>query len=182
MHSTDDLQDGYLGSGKVLGYSRRKHGDENHTLEILEMCGSRELLKVREREIVNEELLSNPLNMNLKYGGDGGGKFWSEEHQRKCASAGGRVGGKTAGKLNGAQNYLSARERGTSKLSCLAFSGKKHSTESRRRISSSMLGKQDAKKNSQFGTCWVTNGVITKKIKATALDAHLREGFRRGRK
>ena len=41
MHSTDDLDDGYLGSGKILGYSRAKHGDENHKKEILEFLPDR---------------------------------------------------------------------------------------------------------------------------------------------
>ncbi|MFA9263238.1 MAG: hypothetical protein ACEQSB_08035, partial [Undibacterium sp.] len=41
MHSTDNLEDGYLGSGKILGYSRKKHGDENHVREILEYLPSR---------------------------------------------------------------------------------------------------------------------------------------------
>ena len=72
MHSTDNLEDGYLGSGKILGYSRKKHGDENHNKEIIEMCSDRPALKLREKEIVNEELLSHPLNINLKYGGEGG--------------------------------------------------------------------------------------------------------------
>ncbi len=73
MHSTDNLEDGYLGSGKILGYSRKKYGDENHVREILEMCSSRDELKQREKEMVNEALLADPLNINLKYGGDGGG-------------------------------------------------------------------------------------------------------------
>ena len=55
MHSSDSLEDGYLGSGKILGYSRAKYGDENHVREILEFCVSREQLKSREKEIVNEE-------------------------------------------------------------------------------------------------------------------------------
>ena len=70
MHSTDNLDDGYLGSGKILGYSRHKYGDENHVKEILEFLPSRDTLKLREKEIVNEEILSDPLNINLKYGGD----------------------------------------------------------------------------------------------------------------
>ena len=72
MHSTDNLDDGYIGSGKRLGYSIRKYGLENHKFEILEFLPSREELKKREAEVVNEELLTNPLCMNLKFGGEGG--------------------------------------------------------------------------------------------------------------
>jgi len=81
MHSTDNLEDGYLGSGKILGYSRLKHGDENHVKEILEFCSSRDELKQREKDIVNEELLNHPLNINLKYGGEGEWKIINETGQ-----------------------------------------------------------------------------------------------------
>lgn len=57
MHSTDNLEDGYLGSGKILGYSRHKYGDENHKKEILEYLNDRKSLALREKEIINEELL-----------------------------------------------------------------------------------------------------------------------------
>jgi hypothetical protein len=56
MHSTDKLNDGYLGSGKILWYSRKKYGDENHPIEILEFCSTRAELKIREKQIVNEDL------------------------------------------------------------------------------------------------------------------------------
>ena len=48
MHSTDNLDDGYLGSGKRLWFSINYHGKENHTKEILEFLDSRKLLKERE--------------------------------------------------------------------------------------------------------------------------------------
>ena len=72
MHSTNNLEDGYLGGGKRLWYSIQKYGLENHECEILEFLPSREDLKRREAEIINEELLANPLCMNLKFGGEGG--------------------------------------------------------------------------------------------------------------
>ena len=53
MHSTDNLDDGYLGSGRRLRYSINKYGKENHHREILEYCKTREELKSRETEIVN---------------------------------------------------------------------------------------------------------------------------------
>ncbi len=52
------------------------------------MCSSRNELKQREKEMVNETLLADPLNMNLKYGGDGGGQIWSKEHAKLFSVAG----------------------------------------------------------------------------------------------
>lgn len=71
MHSTDDLDDGYFGSGKIITASIKKHGKEKHHKEILEHLPTREALKLRERELVNEELLGDRRCMNLKLGGDG---------------------------------------------------------------------------------------------------------------
>lgn len=72
MHSTDNLEDGYFGSGQRLWKSIKKHGKEKHSKEILEFLPSRKELKNRERELVNEELLGDKLCMNLRVGGEGG--------------------------------------------------------------------------------------------------------------
>lgn len=74
MHSTDDLEDGYFGSGQLLWKSIKKHGKDKHTKEILEFLPSRQELRIRERELVNEEILKDSLCMNLTKGGEGG---WS---------------------------------------------------------------------------------------------------------
>lgn len=75
MHSTNNLNDSYLGSGKRLRYSINKYGKENHYIEILEFLPSREELKKREEEIVNKEMLANPQCINLMIGGYGGFDF-----------------------------------------------------------------------------------------------------------
>ena len=36
-------------------------------------------------------------------------------------------------------------------------------------------------KNSQYGTCWITDGENNKKIKTTELDAYLNLGYCKGR-
>jgi len=72
MHSTDDLSDGYMGSGKALKFSIKRYGKENHKVEILEMVESRELLAERERQIVTINKVRNGNCMNLKIGGIGG--------------------------------------------------------------------------------------------------------------
>ena len=71
MHSTDDLADGYIGSGKRLWQSIRKHGAAQHHCEVLEQLPSREALALREAELVNEQLLEDKLCMNLTLGGHG---------------------------------------------------------------------------------------------------------------
>lgn len=78
MHSTDNLEDGYFGSGKRLWYSISAHGRDKHEMEILEFLPCRETLKFREKELVNEECLSDPKCLNLQLGGGGG--CISEEH------------------------------------------------------------------------------------------------------
>ena len=87
MHSTSNLDDGYLGSGKRLNYSIKKHGKENFKREILEFFEDRISLKNRERDLVNEDLLNDPKCMNLTLGGNGNWEFLnsnSELQRDKC--------------------------------------------------------------------------------------------------
>ena len=72
MHCTNNIEDDYLGSGKYLWNSIVKYGKENHKREILEYLLDRKTLIEREKSIVNENLLSDNLCMNLKLGGEGG--------------------------------------------------------------------------------------------------------------
>ena len=72
MHSTNNLDDGYQGSGKILKYSINKYGKENHKTEIIEKLPNREDLIKKEKELVNRDLLNEDLCMNLVTGGDGG--------------------------------------------------------------------------------------------------------------
>ena len=71
MHTTNDLNDGYVGSGKRLWYSIKKYGKESFIVEILEFHNNRDSLKIREKEIISKELLDDPMCMNLCYGGGG---------------------------------------------------------------------------------------------------------------
>ena len=72
MHSTDNLEDGYMGSGKALKFSIKRYGKEKHRVDILEIVESRELLAERERVIVTLSKVKNGKCMNLKVGGIGG--------------------------------------------------------------------------------------------------------------
>lgn len=62
----------YKGSGAILKRAIRKHGLDNFIRETLFVFDSEELAYAKEREIVNEEMLRDPLCYNLKLGGKGG--------------------------------------------------------------------------------------------------------------
>jgi hypothetical protein len=75
MHSTDNLEDGYFGSGVWLNHSIKKYGKENFKKEILEFLPKRNVLEKRERIIINEDILKDLSCMNLMRGGYGGDTF-----------------------------------------------------------------------------------------------------------
>jgi len=59
------------------------------------------------------------------------------------------------------------------------WTGEKHSEEAKRKMSESSNGTGKGSNNSQFGTCWITNGIDNKKIKKCDL---IPDGWVLGRK
>lgn len=72
IHSTDDLNDDYMGSGTRLHYAYKKYGKENFTKEILKFFDTYEDACEYESIIVNETLLKDDSCYNIKLGGLGG--------------------------------------------------------------------------------------------------------------
>jgi hypothetical protein len=75
VHSTDNLNDGYLGSGKILKRSVEKYGIDNHIKRILFQCNSAEEAYSLEATMVNKNVLHLERCMNLVTGGIGGNKI-----------------------------------------------------------------------------------------------------------
>ena len=170
MHSTDNLNDGYIGSGKRLWYSINKYGRQNHKIEILEFFDTREKLRNKEAEIVNEDLIKDPLCMNLQLGGGGG--FINEEHAKKFHAN----GGKAVYRLLCHRHHEKLKNNGEyrqnySEIMRIATTGEKNGfwkkthTEETKEKMRNHKGKAVGNKNSQYGTCWITNGKENKKIK-----------------
>lgn len=188
MHSTSNENDGYMGSGKVLRYSIRKYGVENHIKEILEYLPTREALVLREIEIVTTEFIQDKMCMNLKEGGSGG--WYNEEVQLKCSIAGGKASmNKYWTDENYRQSKLNGLKKAVAKLKELGsdcvnprFEGKLHSEETKKFLSEQRKGTGIGEKNSQYGTCWITNGTENKKIKKEELDLYLSKNWIKGRK
>ena len=75
VHNTDNLDDGYMGSGRRLHYAYKKYGIENFTKEILKFFNTSKEAFEYEGEIVNETLMKDPNCYNIQ----GGGKSWNTE-------------------------------------------------------------------------------------------------------
>lgn len=71
-HETNNIDDGYLGSGKLLKRAIEKYGEENFKREILFECSTREEMNAKEAELVNEDFLKRKDVYNIKLGGEGG--------------------------------------------------------------------------------------------------------------
>lgn len=71
-HQTEDLNDGYMGSGLRIVRAIKKYGIENFEKTILFECKSLEEMNAKEAEIVNEDFIARDDVYNIKVGGDGG--------------------------------------------------------------------------------------------------------------
>jgi len=201
MHSTDNLEDGYVGSGKRLWYSINKYGLENHVCEILEFLLDRDSLKKREAELVCEDQLTDSMCMNLVPGGGGGfdhvnGKITFDDRSKR-----GKVGGTNAWKtISGDPEKLSALQtvfdsgRELGKLTHFTKGSQKQANASKASTSKEAKVKrmatmaknshQQGAKNSQYGTCWMfsTSEQQSMKISKTDVTKYVNMGWQVGRK
>ena len=72
VHSTSNIDDGYLGSGNRLNYAIKKYGKENFTREILKTFDCLEEAYIFEAFLVDEEFVKRKDTYNIKLGGLGG--------------------------------------------------------------------------------------------------------------
>jgi len=71
VHNTNNLNDGYMGSGKRLHYAYKKYGIENFEKKILKFFNTSKEAFEYEAEVVNEELIKNNECYNIQLGGKG---------------------------------------------------------------------------------------------------------------
>lgn len=72
VHSTDCLNDGYMGSGKILKLAYEKYGIENFEKEILEFFETSNEMLESERNVVNSEFRNRKDTYNIAIGGNSG--------------------------------------------------------------------------------------------------------------
>lgn len=71
IHSSNRVDDNYLGSGYKLKLAIKKYGKENFKRQILFYADSREEILLLEQSMVTDKLLSDPLTYNVQKGGQG---------------------------------------------------------------------------------------------------------------
>jgi len=84
FHQTENLDDGYLGSGIGIMRAVRKYGRSNFTREVLEFCNSFEDLLIREFFYVDAVWVSRDDTYNMRTGGLGGSKHSTESRALMC--------------------------------------------------------------------------------------------------
>lgn len=185
LHSTDDLDDGYFGSGTRLSNSLRYHGVEKHKKEILEFLPSRKALKDREAEILTEELRADPMCMNIAPGGSGGWcgnsnslKPLLDPQVRARANASATRTIKERRTDSAYNEKFLLQSRLASSVSS-RFTGKQHTEATKQKM---RKPKNVGEKNSQFGTCWITKDGQSIKVKKERVEEFLVSGYLRGRK
>ncbi len=195
MHSTNNLEDGYMGSGKRLRRSIIKYGIDNHKKEILEFFENRELLVEAEKRAITPDILTDMNCMNMMSGGTGG--FISVEIAKNGRKKSDEILTEKYGvnfrkiimvNYHNGLTDIEKKERGLKiklgqekvNFNRMTFSGRTHSQDTKDKISkhnSKMCGV----KNSQYGTCWITKEGNNKKIKKEEFDIWLVKGWIKGR-
>ena len=153
-HSTNEINDHYLGSGNLIKKAISKYGKENFRKEILELCETKQEAFEKQEKYINEyETLSpNGYNISPKGGHNVSGCI-SEETKRKIGKAN---KGKTA--WNKGKHGCYSKEAlakmskpksdqhkimiGKSKVGNKNFLGKNHTQETKEKISKSNKGKK----------------------------------------
>ena len=181
-HKTDDLNDGYMGSGVAIKKAIKKYGVENFTKEILFDVYGEDLMNFLEEAIVDEAFVARKDTYNIDLGGEGGGTFGNksklgqkdslETRQKKSNALKGRHLSEEHKQALSRQKKLHSWNRGkrgvyseeTLKKMSEIKKGKPKSEETRRKIS-----------ELRRGLHWFNNGQINRQSKECP------EGFVPGR-
>ncbi|ADI96404.1 putative GIY-YIG family Seg-like homing endonuclease [Acinetobacter phage Ac42] len=125
IHSTNNLEDGYIGSGRVFRLAIAKYGKASFVREILEFFDTREEASLAESVLITEEHINSPDCYNVSFGGENSLFRHSEATKAKISE-------KTKGSLNPRFGHRWSSE---DKEKLAGFKGKKHSEVTKAKIS-----------------------------------------------
>lgn len=149
IHSTDDLEDGYFGSGKLLKAAIKKHGRENFVLTIIQNYPTRKEASNHERLAVTQTQINDQQCYNVKTGGDNEFTYIMTDVHKKNISIGKRNPSfETRQKLSRI-NLGRKFPKEFGELISIRKTGTKASEECKLKMSESHLGER----NHFFGKC-----------------------------
>lgn len=173
-----------MGSGKLIRRVIEKHGKEVLEKKILHVFDTEQEMNAKEAELVTEEFCQREDTYNLCSGGHGGWsylnrEYWSKSenfHKRNSGQVKNHPSRVAAGHRTSKINFANVHIDGLAKYN--NFKGKKHTEDTKKKISKCLKGRNTGEQSSQFGSMWITNNQETKKIKKTDV---IPEGWRKGR-
>jgi hypothetical protein len=185
-HQTKNLNDGYLGSGKLLRRAIKKYGAENFRKVILHIFDNEADMNRTEAElvVVSEE------TYNLCPGGQGGWGYINKEKlniypgQQDQARENMKIAQKALHVARTNPEFLSRMNRRISeglKGRVGAFKGKTHTAETKTKIGTTTSIKQKGDRNSQYGSRWINNPTTGEVTKTKDITPWLAAGWRLGR-
>lgn len=164
VHKTANVNDGYMGSGKVIRAAIAKHGLENFEKSILETFESSEEMFRREKEIVNEDFLSRDDVYNLRRGGTGGFDFLNNTGQNNSANQYLKGGQAYASRLEKDEEFRKAESERKSASNRQQYANGRVSV-----FKDSVLQQELSNRAKQvnLGSMWINNATHERKIKKT---------------
>lgn len=196
-HTTDDPNDSYMGSGKLLKRAVRKYGIESFKKDVLFVFENEDEMNQKEQELVTEEFCRRKDTYNICPGGNGGFGYInshglsvnniSTENARALSERGRKKKQELLKDPKFKQKYYQAiseaSKRRVEKYGP-SFKGKTHTTEARLRMSNAKRGKYRGEENSQHGLKWMYHVGLkqNKKVLPENVSSELANGWILGRK
>jgi len=145
VHSTNNPNDSYIGSGKIIKDAVKKYGRENFKKEILFIFDTLTEALDKEKEIVNEDFVKDNNTYNISLGGGLGGKNingLSFEGHAHSAETKEKIRKSLLGnKRNAGNKFTEEHKQKIGIKNSIALKGTKKSDEHKQKIRESILKK-----------------------------------------
>lgn len=201
VHRTENINDDYMGSGKLVKLAIKKYGIENFSKKILFCFDNAEEMFETERQCI----LEMKPDYNLHPGGSGSFEYINDvvltDDKRKLGRRNANkvleekygegyqtiLGqkGVAALKAKNPNHMKEMQQKSLAKAKIFGgtFLGKTHTDETKSIISEKAKVHQKGSRNSQYGTCWIKNldSMESKKIDKNDLSIWESRGWIKGR-
>ena len=199
-HKTNNLDDGYMGSGKLIQRAIKKHGVENFRKEILHVFDNEADMNSKEKDLV---VISED-TYNLCPGGHGGFGFINskglnykgfksvsirnkeispfshpEKYGREKVQEWRRAGSGEQPWQRLCRWQIENSEQVRYQNEILSQRALSQSSKKKRIGTFEKIKHQQGERNSQYGSMWITNGIKNKKI---SKNDTIPNGWKKGRK